>query len=129
MMRTRVLINVPCWFRGRFGTKSWCPAAAWKEAACSWVLLARCCSRLPPSPWSGRLGPGLAAPPAEHRSPLGAFSSCGPAVKSWGNLGFSVTSWIHSDHSCRWLFVPPFGLGWPLPEAGTQVPATYLFLP
>lgn len=57
--------------------------------------------------------------------PLWALSSCGPTAKSWGNLGFNVTSWIHGDHSCRWLF----GLGWPLPEARTQVRVTCLFLP
>lgn len=91
-MRTRVLVSVLCWFHGRFRTKSCCPTAVWKEAACSWVLLACCSSHLPPPPFLGRLGPWPPAPPAKHRCPLWVFSSCGPTVKSWANLGFSVTS-------------------------------------
>lgn len=125
MTRTRVLVHVLCWFCGRF--KSCCCV----EGGC--VYLGAAGVLVLPSAstsFGGMLGLWLAAPSGKYHCPLWVKFSHSATVKSWRNLGLSLTSWFQGNCSCRQFFAPVFsGLAWSLPEAGTRVSVIDLSLP
>lgn len=127
MMRTRVLVNVPRRFRGRFGRKSCCPAAAWKEAACRWALLARCCSRLLHLPGRGGWARGW-LPLQQNIALLSGPSP--PAALQLRVGGIWVSVWLRGSTvitAAGGFLYHPLGLDGPFQRLGLGSPPPTFF--